>query len=302
MLQGVLSLAGLAAIGIVEWVGINEAKNIAGRKYMELYNAENKTNYTIETFHSDETLYEKYNAFEHAYTCAYLQYNMTPGNKIGIIADPLALLKELTTYHLEGLAKAYKGPNKWKHNADLNRDLWNNKQGVMEAYNAKKCGKSFEYVVTSIYKDIAHSNPDDFNEKYITKLHQNDTRKADNPLDHFSNNNFIYLSRDVDMTEGMINDLYDKYNGYRGKFKNADSETVSDKLKNKTFVITGTLSKPRNDFEAIIKSMGGKVSSSVSKKTDYVLCGENPGSKFDKATSLGVIILNEVEFKNLIEE
>ena len=84
--------------------------------------------------------------------------------------------------------------------------------------------------------------------------------------------------------------------------QNADSETVSDKLKNKTFVITGTLSKPRNDFEAIIKSMGGKVSSSVSKKTDYVLCGENPGSKFDKATSLGVIILNEVEFKNLIEE
>lgn len=84
--------------------------------------------------------------------------------------------------------------------------------------------------------------------------------------------------------------------------QNADSETVSDKLKNKTFVITGTLSKPRNDFEAIIKSMGGKVSSSVSKKTDYVLCGENPGSKFDKATSLSVIILNEVEFKNLIEE
>ncbi len=83
--------------------------------------------------------------------------------------------------------------------------------------------------------------------------------------------------------------------------QSADAEFISDKFKNKTFVITGTLSQPRTDIEQIIKSMGGKVSSSVSKKTSYVLCGENPGSKFDKATSLGVIILNETEFKNLVE-
>lgn len=84
--------------------------------------------------------------------------------------------------------------------------------------------------------------------------------------------------------------------------QSADSEKVSDKFKNLTFVITGTLSKPRSDYEAIIKSMGGKVSSSVSKKTSYVLCGENPGSKFDKATSLGVIIIDENSFKDMINE
>lgn len=84
--------------------------------------------------------------------------------------------------------------------------------------------------------------------------------------------------------------------------QSADSEKVSDKFKNQTFVITGTLSKPRSDYEAIIKSMGGKVSSSVSKKTSYVLCGENPGSKFDKATSLGVIIIDENSFKDMVNE
>ena len=84
--------------------------------------------------------------------------------------------------------------------------------------------------------------------------------------------------------------------------QSADSEKVSDKFRNLTFVITGTLSKPRSDYEAIIKSMGGKVSSSVSKKTSYVLCGENPGSKFDKATSLGVIIIDENSFKDMVNE
>ena len=76
---------------------------------------------------------------------------------------------------------------------------------------------------------------------------------------------------------------------------------VSNIFEGKTFVITGTLSEPRSTFEAKIKSMGGKISSSVSKKTSYVLAGENPGSKFDKAASLGVIILSERDFNVLSE-
>ena len=83
--------------------------------------------------------------------------------------------------------------------------------------------------------------------------------------------------------------------------QSAENLKVSDKFKNMTFVITGTLSKPRGEFEKLIKAYGGKVSSSVSKKTSYVLCGENPGSKFDKATTLGVIILDENGFEKLKE-
>lgn len=70
----------------------------------------------------------------------------------------------------------------------------------------------------------------------------------------------------------------------------------------KTVVITGTLIDfSRSDAKQIIEKMGGNVSSSVSNKTDFVLVGESPGSKYDKAIALGVKILNENEFKELIK-
>lgn len=68
-----------------------------------------------------------------------------------------------------------------------------------------------------------------------------------------------------------------------------------------TFVITGTLSDTRDKFEQLIKQNGGKTSSSVSKKTSYVLAGENPGSKYTKAESLGVKIINEAQFNEMLE-
>lgn len=77
----------------------------------------------------------------------------------------------------------------------------------------------------------------------------------------------------------------------------------SDILAGKTFVLTGTLQNmTRDEASAIIKSHGGKTSSSVSKKTSYVLAGENAGSKLDKAQDLGVIILTEKDFLEMIKE
>lgn len=68
-----------------------------------------------------------------------------------------------------------------------------------------------------------------------------------------------------------------------------------------TFVVTGTLSRlSRSEAEALIKANGGKASGSVSKKTSYLLCGENPGSKLDKARELGIKIINEEEFFSLL--
>lgn len=76
----------------------------------------------------------------------------------------------------------------------------------------------------------------------------------------------------------------------------------SDKLAGKTFVLTGTLQNmTRDEASAIIKSHGGKTSSSVSKKTSYVLAGENAGSKLEKAQNLGVIILTEDDFLEMIK-
>ncbi len=74
-------------------------------------------------------------------------------------------------------------------------------------------------------------------------------------------------------------------------------------LENKTFVLTGELTTmSRKEAENYILSLGGKTTSAVSKKTDYVVAGENPGSKFKKAEELGIKILNEKEFKELINE
>lgn len=68
-----------------------------------------------------------------------------------------------------------------------------------------------------------------------------------------------------------------------------------------SFVITGTLSQPRETFEALIRDHGGVLASSVSKKTSYVLVGANPGgSKFTKAQALGTPLLQEADFMALI--
>lgn len=96
--------------------------------------------------------------------------------------------------------------------------------------------------------------------------------------------------------------ILNKLQEYGVNPKGSAFEKTSNTFEGKTFVITGTLSMPRTVFEERIKKAGGKVSGSVSKKTSYVLAGENPGSKFDKASSLGVIILTERDFNLLLKD
>jgi DNA ligase (NAD+) len=71
-------------------------------------------------------------------------------------------------------------------------------------------------------------------------------------------------------------------------------------LAGKTFVITGTLSRPRNHFKNLIEEHGGKVAGSVSSQTDYLLCGIDPGSKLDKAKKLGIAIIDEDKLNRLL--
>lgn len=106
-----------------------------------------------------------------------------------------------------------------------------------------------------------------------------------NWLDNPQNRHFIQRLQDagVNMTEQV-----DKRDG---------------RFEGKTFVLTGTLSEfTRDQASAIIEAFGGKTSSSVSKKTSYLLAGEDAGSKLTKAQSLGVEIIDEAAFKEMIKE
>ena len=74
-------------------------------------------------------------------------------------------------------------------------------------------------------------------------------------------------------------------------------------LAGKTFVVTGTLeTMGRNDAKAALQELGAKVSGSVSKKTDYLVVGENPGSKATKAADLGITILDEKALIKLLAQ
>jgi len=87
---------------------------------------------------------------------------------------------------------------------------------------------------------------------------------------------------------------------YGVKFKEV-SEKTSDALNGTSFVITGRLeSHSRQEMKKIIQSAGGKVSSSISSKTDFLVAGENAGSKFKKAIELGVRVISEKELSLLI--
>ena len=80
------------------------------------------------------------------------------------------------------------------------------------------------------------------------------------------------------------------------------SETVESVLSGKTLVVTGTLpTLGRKEAAELIERYGGKVSGSVSKKTDYVLAGENAGSKLTKAQELGITVISEDDLRKMLE-
>ena len=96
-----------------------------------------------------------------------------------------------------------------------------------------------------------------------------------------------------------INELLEL--GVNPKFE--EKQIISSPFEGKTVVVTGTLQNySRGEIKAKLELLGAKVSGSVSKKTDFVIAGEEAGSKLDKAIELGVKVLNEDEFEDIIKE
>jgi len=134
--------------------------------------------------------------------------------------------------------------------------------------------KNMDNVINASYEDIISIN--EIGDKMATEI-----------VNFFNNPKKITL----------INDLKDM--GVNMEYINEESEDL--KFENMTFVLTGTLVKyKRNEAKKIIENLGGKVSSSVSKNTTYVLLGENAGSKEEKARKLNIKIISEDEFENMI--
>ena len=89
--------------------------------------------------------------------------------------------------------------------------------------------------------------------------------------------------------------------GVRTEAERRSSAQADERFAGKQFVLTGTLASfTRDEARALIEARGGRVNSSVSKKTDYVVAGEAAGSKLDKAESLGVAIIDETAFKEML--
>ncbi len=104
----------------------------------------------------------------------------------------------------------------------------------------------------------------------------------------------------VDINIALLKRL--ESHGLQFKKEKLQTDSQPKPLLDKTFVITGALSKySRNEAKSLLENLGAKVTASVSKNTDYLICGDDPGSKLDKAKELGLKVLNEREFENLLK-
>jgi DNA ligase (NAD+) len=147
-------------------------------------------------------------------------------------------------------------------------------------FAAKQLAKNFERV-----DDLYHVEPD-----RIVGIKQMGEKLAESISEFFNEkDNLQTLDALIKLGLKISNPDYDA--GLKKEKRPLDGLTI---------VVTGTLSRPRNEIEELIEKNGGHAAGSVSKKTSYVLAGEEAGSKLDKANALGVKVISEKEFNNLI--
>lgn len=144
-------------------------------------------------------------------------------------------------------------------------------------------GKKTAKILAKTYKNIENLFKASYDE--LNNIPEIGEKIAKSVYDYFKNEDNLNLINEL--TSRGINMEY------------LQEENEKEGFLNKTFVITGTLSVNRDELREKIESFGGKVSGSVSKKTDYVIVGEAPGSKYDKALKLGIKIINEEELNEM---
>lgn len=169
----------------------------------------------------------------------------------------------------------------------INRSKDNSLEQLLFALGIRHVGKKTAKIIASHFKTI--DNIISSSKEEIESINDIGSIIASSVYEYFKNEDNL----------NMINEL--KEIGMNMTYIGSSIEEKEDFL-NKTFVLTGTLTKMgRNEASELIEAKGGKVTSSVTKKTSVVIVGDSPGSKYDKAISLGITIWNEDEFINHLD-
>ena len=147
-------------------------------------------------------------------------------------------------------------------------------------------GKKTAKILSKYYKTMDNLIKADFDE--LKSINDIGDVIAKSIVDYFSDEKNINL----------INRL--KNLNLNMRYLGEEVNTSNENINGKTFVITGTLSRPRDEIKEEIEGLGGNVTGSVTKKTDYVIAGEKAGSKLTKATELGIRVLTEEEYNNML--
>lgn len=196
-------------------------------------------------------------------------------------------ISDLYTLELEDIASLKKNGKKFAQN-------------LIDAINESKNNDLFKLITALGIRHVGSKLAKTLAKKYKS-------------MDNLMNASFEELSMQDDVGEITANSIYEFFNQEQTidlieklkqsgvNMESLDQGSSDNRFEGMTFVLTGALEEfTRDQASEIIEKFGGKTSGSVSKKTTYVLAGEDAGSKFTKAQSLGVAVISETEFKEMI--
>lgn len=196
-------------------------------------------------------------------------------------------IADIYTLQLEDIASLKKNGKKFAQNLidSINKSKENDLYRLITALGIRHVGTKASKLLARKYKNIDNLMKAEFED--LSMINDIGPIVANSIREFFSQ----------EQTQDLIEKL--KVAGVNTVAK--EEENIDNRFEGKTFVLTGTLEGyTRGEASNLIEKFGGKTSSTVSKKTDYVLAGEEAGSKLTKAQSLGVTILTETEFKEMI--
>lgn len=163
----------------------------------------------------------------------------------------------------------------------------NSLERLLFGLGIRHIGRKKAIILASKYKNIDNLINASFDE--LKDINDIGEIIATSVIDYFNNDN----------NKSNIEEL--KSLGVNMEYLGGEVDNSNEFINGKTFVITGTLSNSRDYYKELLESLGANVTGTVTKKTDYVLLGENPGSKYEKAKELGVKIISEDELNKNIE-